>query len=163
MWRSLQKWHAWLLSPLELPYCSQSKINSFNLFQGPYLQNRDFWESILWSQETKSIISDPKASKMFWCCKRRSTVRSVWYPQWRSVVVMLFYRDEWVLKVWGSCALSTLSWIHTLLCNGIQKLETEDATLPSFPALLGIFSAWQWRYSFSQGENPSVDMYFTQS
>ncbi len=63
VWRSLQKWHAWLLSPLELPYCSQSKINSFNLFQGPYLQNRDFWESILWSQETKSIISDPKASK----------------------------------------------------------------------------------------------------
>ncbi len=34
-----------------ITYCSQSKINSFNLFQGPYLQNRDFWESILWSQD----------------------------------------------------------------------------------------------------------------
>ncbi len=50
-----------------ITYFRQSKISSFNLFQGPYLQNRDFWESILWSQETKSIISDPKASKMFWC------------------------------------------------------------------------------------------------
>ncbi len=130
-------------------YFSQSKINSFNLFQGPYLQNRDFWESILWSQKTKSITSDPKASKMFWCCWRRSTVRSAWYPQWRSVVVKLLYRDEWVLKVRGSCALSTRSWIHTLLCDGSQKLETEDATVSSFAALLGILSAWQWRYSFS--------------
>ncbi len=64
-----------------------------------------------------------------------------------------------MLKVWG--ILSMLSWIHTLLCDGIQKLETEDATLPLFPG--GFFSAWQWRYLFSQGENPSVDMYFTQS
>ncbi len=93
----------------------------------------------------------------------RSTVRSAWYPQWRSVVVKLLYRDEWVLKVWGSCALSMLSWIHTRLCDVIQTLETVDAPLPSFPALLGIFSAWQWSYSFSQGENPSVDMYLTQS
>ncbi len=90
-------------------------------------------------------------------------MRSAWYPQWRSVVVKLLYRDEWVLKVWGSCALSMLSWIHTRLCDVIQTLETVDATLPSFPALLGIFSAWQWSYSFSQGENPSVDMYLTQS
>ncbi len=34
-------------------YCSQSTINSFNFFQGPYLQNIDLWEVILWSQETK--------------------------------------------------------------------------------------------------------------
>ncbi len=146
-----------------ITYCSQSKINSFNLFQGPYLQNRDFWESILWSQETKSIISDPKHPKCSGVARGGVQWEVLGTPQWHSVVVKLLYRDEWVLKVWGSCALSTLSWIHTLLCNGIQKLETEDATLPSFPALLGIFSAWQWRYSFSQGENPSVDMYLTQS
>ncbi len=52
-------------------YCSQSTINSFNLFQCPYLQNRDFWESIVWCQETKSIISDPKCSGVAagvqWC------------------------------------------------------------------------------------------------
>ncbi len=46
-----------------ITYCSQSTINSFNLFQGPYLQNRDFWESILWSQETKSIIRIQKHPK----------------------------------------------------------------------------------------------------
>ncbi len=35
VWRSLQKWHAWLLSPLELPYCSQSTINSFKPLPRP--------------------------------------------------------------------------------------------------------------------------------
>ncbi len=46
-------------------YFSQSKINSFNLFQGPYLQNRDFWESILWSQrpsQSLQIQKHPKCS-----------------------------------------------------------------------------------------------------
>ncbi len=64
-----------------------------------------------------------------------------------------------MLKVWGSCALSILSWIHTLLCDGKQKMLPSPHSLHYWAFL----SAWQWRYSFSQGENPSVDMYCTQS
>ncbi len=65
-------------------------------------------------------------------------MRSVWYPQWCSVVVKLLYRDEWVLKVWGSCALSTLSSIHTLLCDVIQKLERRCYP-PLIPCIIGHF------------------------
>ncbi len=162
VWRSLQKWHAWLLSPLELPYCSQSKINSFNLFQGPYLQNRDFWESILWSQETKSIIRIQKHPNVLLLLEEEYSEKCL-VPTVTFSGSKLFYRDEWVLKVWGSCALYQGCHEFTHYC--VMKYKNlKQKMLPSPHSLhYGIFSAWQWRYSFSQGENPSVDMYFTQS
>ncbi len=129
MWRSLQKWHAWLLSPLELPYCSQSKIISFNLFQGSYLQNRDFWESILWSQETKSIIWDLTAVLL------RSTVRSVWYPQWCSVVVKLFYRDECVREL---CFINAVMNSHTTVWWNTETWNRRCYP-PLIPCIIGHF------------------------
>ncbi len=42
-----------------------------------------------------------------------------WYPQWRSLLVKLLYRDEWVLKVWGSelCFINAAMNSHTVWCN----------------------------------------------
>ncbi len=38
---------------------------------------------------------------------------------WLVLCSRVTYRILWVLKVWGSCCLSVVSWIHTTSCNKI--------------------------------------------
>ncbi len=162
MWRSLQKWHAWLLSPLELPYCSQSKINSFNLSKAHIYKietSGNPYSGLKRPSQSFRIQKHPKCSGV-----ARGGVQweVLWYPQWRSEVVKLLYRDEWVLKVWGSlCFINAVMNSHTTVWWN-TKLETEDATSPHslhyghfFSMTMKIFILPRWK-SFS-------DIYFTQS
>lgn len=58
----------WLLSTQEVPTVAKA-------------QDEDFWESILCSHATKSIILDLTATKMYGVARERSTVRIAWFPQ----------------------------------------------------------------------------------
>ncbi len=60
------------------------------------------------------------------------------------------------------CFINAVMNSHTTVwCN--TKTWNRRCSPPPIPCIIGYFSTWQWRYWFFQGENPSVEMYFTQS
>ncbi len=67
-----------------------------------------------------------------------STLRSAWYPQWRSVVVKLLYRDECAEGAEGVRELCFINAVmNSHLCDVIQKFKTKDA--PLIPYIISNF------------------------
>ncbi len=94
-------------------------------------------ESILWSHETKSVVLDLNIQNGM--ASLGEEYSENWLPGPHSEVQWSWRSYIGIYECWrcgGSCALSVVSWIHTPLCDVIEKLETVDATLSSFHVLL---------------------------
>ncbi len=135
---SLQKWHAWLLSPLELPYCSQSKINSFNLFQGPYLQIETSGNPYSGLKRPSQSFQIQKHPKVLVLLEEEYSEKCL-VPTVTFMVVKLLYRDEWVLKVWGElCFINAVMNSHTTVWWN-TKTWNRRCYPPLIPCIIGHF------------------------
>ncbi len=75
-------------------------------------KDEDYWDSILWSDETKINFLELMASKLYGVAKMRNTKKNAWCLQWNMVVAVSLCGDAWVLLVSGSCISLMASWIH---------------------------------------------------
>ncbi len=69
-------------------------------------KDEDYWDSILWSAETKINVFRTDGFKTVW---RR---KNAWCLQWNMVVAVSLCGAAWVLLVSGSCISLMASWIH---------------------------------------------------
>ncbi len=74
-------------------------------------KDEDYWDSILWSDETKMFL-ELMASKLYGVAKVRNKKKNAWCLQWNMVVAVSLCGAAWVLLVSGSCISLMASWIH---------------------------------------------------
>ncbi len=70
-------------------------------------KDEDYWDSILWSDETKINVLELMASKLYVVAKVRNTKKNAWCLQWNMVVAVSLCGAAWVLLV-----SLMASWIH---------------------------------------------------
>ncbi len=75
-------------------------------------KDEDYWDSILWSDETKIHVFGTDGFKTVWVAKVRNTKKNAWCLQWNMVVAVSLCGAAWVLLVTGSCISLMASWIH---------------------------------------------------
>ncbi len=75
-------------------------------------KEEDYWDSILWSDETKINVFGTDGFKTVWRRKVRNTKTNAWCLQWNMVVAVSLCGAAWVLLVSGSCISLMASWIH---------------------------------------------------
>ncbi len=75
-------------------------------------KDEDYWDSILWSDETKINVFGTDGLKLYGVAKVRNTKKNVWCLQWNMVVAVSLCGAAWVLLVSGSCISLMASWIH---------------------------------------------------
>ncbi len=73
-------------------------------------KDEDYWDSILWSDETKINVFGTDGFKTVW--QVRNTKKNAWCLQWNMVVAVSLCGAAWVLLVSGSCISLMASWIH---------------------------------------------------
>ncbi len=66
-------------------------------------KDEDYWDSILWNDETKIMFLELMASKLYGVAKVRNTKKNAWCLQWNMVVAVSLCGGAWVLLVSGSC------------------------------------------------------------
>ncbi len=75
-------------------------------------KDEDYWDSILWSDETKINVFGTDGLKTVWRRKGENTKKNAWCLQWNMVVAVSLCGAAWVLLVSGSCISLMASWIH---------------------------------------------------
>ncbi len=75
-------------------------------------KDENYWDSILWSDETKINVFGTDGFKTVWVAKVRNTKKNAWCLQWNMVVAVSLCGAAWVLLVSGSCISLMASWIH---------------------------------------------------
>ncbi len=76
-------------------------------------KDEDYWDSILWSDETKINVFGTDGFKTVWrVAKVRNTKKNAWCLQWNMMVAVSLCGAAWVLLVSGSCISLMASWIH---------------------------------------------------
>ncbi len=75
-------------------------------------KDEDYWESILWSDETKINVFGTDGFKTVWRRKGEEYKENAWCLQWNMVVAVSLCGAAWVLLVSGSCISLMPSWIH---------------------------------------------------
>ncbi len=75
-------------------------------------KDEDYWDSILWSDETKINVFGTDGFKTVWRCKGENTKKNAWCLQWNMVVALSLCGAAWVLLVSGGCISLMASWIH---------------------------------------------------
>ncbi len=93
-------------------------------------KDEDYWDSILWSDETKINVLELMASKLYGVAKVRNTKKNAWCLQWNMVVAVSLCGAAWVLLVSGSC-ISLMASMNSQMCCSILK----EKMLPSLRAL----------------------------
>ncbi len=73
-------------------------------------KDEDYWDSILWCNETKINVFGTDGFKTV--AKVRNTKKNAWCLQWNMVVAVSLCGAAWVLLVSGSCISLMASWIH---------------------------------------------------
>ncbi len=75
-------------------------------------KDEDYWDSILWSDETKINVFGTDGFKTVWRRKGEEYKINAWCLQWNMVVAVSLCGAAWVLLVSGSCISLMASWIH---------------------------------------------------
>ncbi len=75
-------------------------------------KDEDYWDSILWSDETKINVFGTDSFKIVWRRKVRNTKKNAWCLQWNMVMAVSLCGAAWVLLVSGRCISLMASWIH---------------------------------------------------
>ncbi len=75
-------------------------------------KDEDYWDSILWSDETKINVFGTDGFKTVWRRKGEEYKENAWCLQWNMVVAVSLCGAAWVLLVSGSCISLMASWIH---------------------------------------------------
>ncbi len=75
-------------------------------------KDEDYWDSILWSDETKINVFGTDGFKTVWRHKGEEYKEKCMCLQWNMVVAVSLCGAAWVLLVSGSCILLIASWIH---------------------------------------------------
>ncbi len=76
-------------------------------------KDEDYWDSILWSDETKiNVFGTDGFKTVLRAAKVRNTKKNAWCLQWNMVVAVSLCGAAWVLLVSGSCISLMASWIH---------------------------------------------------
>ncbi len=75
-------------------------------------KDEDYWDSILWSDETKINVFGTDGFKTVWRRKGEEYKINAWCLQWNMLVAVSLCGAAWVLVVSGSCISLMASWIH---------------------------------------------------
>ncbi len=81
-------------------------------FAREFDKDEDYWDSILWSDETKINVFGTDGFKTVWRHKGEETKKNAWCLQWNMVVAVSLCGAASVLLVSGSCISLMTSWIH---------------------------------------------------
>ncbi len=102
-------------------------------------KDEDYWDSILWSDETKINVFGTDGFKTVWRRKGEDTKKNAWCLQWNMVVAVSLCGAAWVLLVSGSCISLMASWIHKCTASILK-----EKMLPSLCALgrRALFQTW---------------------
>ncbi len=75
-------------------------------------KDEDYWDSTLWSDETKINVFGTDGFKTVWHRKGEEYKEKCMCLQWNMVVAVSLCGAAWVLLVSGSCISLMASWIH---------------------------------------------------
>ncbi len=108
-----EEWHGWVPSTKEASPKAQAQKAHLEFARAHADKDEDYWDSILWSDETKINVFGTDGFKTVMVSQRWGIQRKMngaysetWW--WQCPYVGL----QWVLLVSGSCISLMASWIH---------------------------------------------------
>ncbi len=76
-----EEWHAWVPSTKEASPKAQTQKARLEFARAHADKDEDYWDSILWSDETKIMFLELMASKLYGVAKVRNTKKNAWCLQ----------------------------------------------------------------------------------
>ncbi len=99
-----------------------------------------YWDSILWSDETKINVFGTDGFKTLWRRKGEKYKENAWCLQWNMVVAVSLCGAARVLLVSGSCISLMASWIHKCTAPYWKR----RCYITPCPWSSCTFPTWQW-------------------
>ncbi len=115
-------------------------------------KSMNYWNHVLWSDESKVNLFDSDGVQHVWRRLVRSTTKILPCLQSSMVVVASWSGAAWVLLVLGSCGSLRETWIPTCYCDilkqkmlpSLQKLFSYITTTPNTPPRWQLPCCWSW-------------------
>ncbi len=109
-------------------------------------KDEDYWDSILWSDETKINVFGTDGFKTVWRCKGEEYKEKCMVPtvkQWWQCPYVGLHECCW-------CRGTAFHWWHHEFTNVLLYTEREDATITPWPWSSCTFPTWQWSENTSK-------------